>query len=109
MIFTRWSVRRGFWFYWFIFGLMRIVAVGTKIIGSFARPHKVSRPFPMNSCSPISILGTMTLPTEPIALSEVYEFSVVEPEPVSISCIMAIETPSHGLGMAELDLTMFFF
>jgi hypothetical protein len=78
MIFARRSVGGRLWFYWFKFGPMRIVAVGTEIIGSFARPHKVSCSFAMNPGPPISILRAMTFTTEPIALGKVYKLPIIK-------------------------------
>jgi hypothetical protein len=63
----------------------------------------------MNACPPVSENRAMTFATESVAFIEVDEFSVVEPEFVSVSCVMAIVTPPHCLGMVELDLGMFFF
>jgi hypothetical protein len=88
---------------------MGIMAVSTEEIGSLAGPGKVSRSFPMNARPPISVLGAMTLPAESIALREVYKLPIVEPQFISISYIMTIETPSHGLGMMKLNLSVFFF
>ena len=49
----------------------------------------------------------MTFATEFVAFCEVDEFPVVKPQFVAIPCIVAIKTPSHGLGMMELDVGMF--
>jgi hypothetical protein len=63
----------------------------------------------MDSCLPISEDIAMTFTAESITLCEVNQFPVVKPKFISISCVMAIEAPSHGLGMVEFDLSMFFF
>jgi len=74
------SIRR--WVGWrlglyrFKFGLMGVVAVSTEKIGSLATTRKVSRPFPMNTCPPISVLRAVALPAEPIALCEGNKFPI---------------------------------
>jgi hypothetical protein len=88
---------------------MRVVTVGTEKIGSLARTRKVSRSFPMNTRSPVSINRPMAFATEPVAFREVYEFPIIKPQLISVFCIVTIEAPSHGLGMMKLDLRVFFF
>ena len=63
----------------------------------------------MNARPPISVLGSVTFATKPIALGEFDQLAVVKPEFITISCIMAIEAPSHCFGMEELDLGMLIF
>ena len=46
----------------------------------------------------------MAFTAEPIALREIDEFSIEESKFVSILCIVAVETPSHGLGVMEFDV-----
>ena len=87
---------------------MGIMAVGTEEIGSFPGARKVSRPFPMNTRSPISVLRPVTFTAEPVTLGEFYQLAVVQPQPVSISCIMAVEAPPHRFGVMELDVGMLF-
>jgi hypothetical protein len=88
---------------------MGVVAMSTEKIGSLARTRKVSRSFPMNTRSPVSINRPMTFATEPVAFREVYEFPIIKPQLISVFCIVTIEAPSHGLGMMKLDLRVFFF
>jgi hypothetical protein len=93
----------------FKFWLMGVVAMSTEKIGSLARTRKVSRSFPMNTRSPVSINRPMTFATEPVAFREVYEFPIVKPQLISVFCIVTIEAPSHGLGMMKPGLCVFFF
>jgi len=107
------SIRR--WVGWrlglyrFKFWLMGVVAVSTEKIGSLATTRKVSRSFPMNTCSPVSINRPMTFATEPVAFREVYEFPIIKSQLISVFCIMTVEAPSHCLCMVEFNLGMFFF
>src|SRR4030043_46296 len=104
--------RQGGWrfgLYRFKFGLMGIMAMGTEEVGSFSSAHKVSRSFPVDTRSPISVLRPMAFATEPIALREVDEFPVIKSQLISVFYIMAVEAPSHRLGMMKLDLGVFFF
>jgi len=82
---------------------MGIMAVGTEQVSPFSA-SKVSCPLPMDTSPPIPVLGPMTFATEPITLGEVNQLPVVKPNFISISYIMAIEAPPHGLGMMKLDL-----
>src|SRR4030067_3353191 len=91
------------------FWLMGIMAMGTEEVGSFSSAHKVSRSFPVDPRSPIVLLRTMAFATEPIALREVDEFPIIKSQLISVFYIMAVEAPSHRLGMMKLDLCMFFF
>jgi hypothetical protein len=50
----------------------------------------------------------MTFATEPKALSEFYQFAVVQSQPISIACVMAVEAPSHRFGVMEFDIGMLF-
>ena len=84
------------------------MAVGTKKVGPFPGARKVSRSFPMDARSPISILRSMTFATEAIALREFYQFAVVQSQSISISCVMAVETPSHRFRVVEFDIGMLF-
>jgi hypothetical protein len=88
---------------------MGVMAVGTEEVGSFSGARKVSRSFPMNTRSPVSVLRPMTFATEPIAFGEFYQFAVVQSQPISISCVMAVEAPSHRFGVMEFDIGVFFF
>jgi hypothetical protein len=87
---------------------MGVMAVGTEEVGSFPGARKVSRSFPMNTRSPVSVLRPMTFATEPIALGEFYQFAVVQSQLISISCVMAVETPSHRFGVMEFDIGVLF-
>jgi hypothetical protein len=91
------------------FGFVRIMAMGTEEVSPLPRTAEKSCPFPVNPSSPGSENVSMTFPTEPIAFREVDEVSVIKPQLVAISCLVAIETPSHGLSMMELDVGMFVF
>ena len=61
----------------------------------------------MNAGLPVFVLWPMALPAEPVAFREVNEFSIINPQFVSIFCIMTVEAPPHGLRMMQLDLGMF--
>jgi hypothetical protein len=87
---------------------MGIMAVGTEKVSSLASP-KISRPFPMDTCLPVSVDIPVTFAAEPVALGEIDEFSVKKPKFVSIFCIVAVEAPSHGLGVMELNVRVFVF
>ena len=86
---------------------MRVVAVSAKKIGPFA-PEKIARPFPVDACLPVSVNRAVTFATESVTFSEVDQLSIIETELISISGIMAIETPSHRLGVMQLDIRMLF-
>ena len=85
------------------------MAVSTKIIGSLARPRKVPSPFSMDTCLPVIILRAMTFAAESVALCEIYEVTIIKPQFIAVSCIVAVETPSHGFGMMKLDIRVLFF
>jgi hypothetical protein len=85
------------------------MAVGAEKVGSLSRAGKVSRPFSMDACPPVSKDGAMTFAAEPIAFGKVDEFPVVKPQLISFCRIMAIEAPSHRFRMMQLDLGMLFF
>jgi hypothetical protein len=87
---------------------MGIMAVGTEIISSLASP-KISRPFPMDTCLPVSVDIPVAFAAEPVAFGEIDEFSVKKPKFVSIFCIVAVEAPSHGFRVMELDVRVFVF
>ena len=88
---------------------MRIVTVGAEIVSSLPGAHKVSRSFPMNPSSPISVLRPMTFTTESIALGEVYHLPIEQSQFISIFCIVTIEAPSHRLSMVKFDIYMLLF
>ena len=101
-------MKRGrFWLYRLEFWVMGIMAVGTEKIGSLAA-DKIARPLPMNACFPIAIEVAMALAAEPVTLREVDEFAIEKAEFVPVLCVVAVETPSHGFRMMELDVRMFF-
>ena len=50
---------------------MGVMAVGAEKVGPLPGTRKVSRPFSMNTRSPVSVLRPMTFAAEPIALGEV--------------------------------------
>lgn len=82
------------------------MAVGTEEISSFSA-RKVTRPFSMDACPPVSIEVPMTFAAESVALREVDQFPIEEPKLVPILCIVAVKTPSHGLGVMKLDIGVF--
>ena len=84
------------------------MAVGTEIISSLASP-KISRPFPMDTCLPVSVDIPVTFAAEPVAFGEIDEFSVKKSKLVSIFCIVAVEAPAHRLGMMEPNIRVFVF
>src|SRR5512139_1827967 len=87
---------------------MGIMAVGAEEVGPFPRARKVSRSFPVNTRSPISVLRPVTFTAEPVSLGQFYQLAVVQPLPISISCIMAVEAPPHRFGVMEFDVGMLF-
>jgi hypothetical protein len=87
---------------------MGVMAVGAEEVGSFPGARKVSRSFPMNTRSPVSVLRSMTFAAEPIALGEFDQLAVVQSQLISISCVMAVETPSHRFGVMEFDVGVLF-
>jgi len=87
---------------------MGVMAMGTEEEGSFPGARKVSRPFPMNTRSPISVLRPVTFAAEPITLGEFYQLAVVQPQLISVSCVMAVEAPPHRFGVMEFDIGMLF-
>ncbi len=91
----------------FEFRVVRVMAAGTEIVGSFPAP-KITGPFSVDTGFPVSIHGAVTFAAEPIALREIDELSIIKPELVAILCIVAVEAPSHALCMVELDVRMFF-
>jgi hypothetical protein len=87
---------------------MGVMAVGAEKVGSFAT-HKVSYPFPMDSCLPIPVDVSVTFAAEPVTLCKMDEFPVIKPEFIPILSVVAVQTPSHGLGVMELDCCVFVF
>ena len=87
---------------------MGVMAVGAEEVGSFPGTRKVSRSFPVNTRSPISVLRPVTFTAEPITLGEFYQLAVVQPQLISVSCVMAVEAPPHRFGVMELDVGMLF-
>lgn len=81
--------------------------MGAEEIGPFTA-NKITRSFPMNACLPVPIEVAMAFTAESIAFGKINEFSVEESKFVPIFCIVAVETPSHGLGVVEFNLGMFF-
>ena len=82
--------------------------MGAEKVGPFAGACKVSGPFPMDACLPIPIDIAVTFPAKPVAFSKVDQLSVVEPQFISIFCIVAVEAPPHRLRVMELDIGMLF-
>ena len=87
---------------------MGVMTVGAEEVSSFPGTRKVSRSFPMNTRSPIFVLRPMTFATEPITVGEFYQLAVVQSQPIPISCVMAVEAPSHRFGVMEFDVGVFF-
>jgi hypothetical protein len=104
----RWSKWGGLRLYGFELRFMGIMAVGTEKVSSLATP-KISRSFPMDTCLPVSVDIPVAFAAEPVAFGEIDEFSVKKPKFVSIFCIVAVEAPSHGLRVMELDVRVFVF
>jgi hypothetical protein len=84
------------------------MAVGTEEIGSLTA-DEIARPLPMNACLPIPVEVAMAFPAESVALCELNQLPVEEPEFIPVLCIVAVETPSHGLGVMEPDVRVFLF
>ena len=51
----------------------------------------------------------MTFAAEPVTLREIDQFPVEEPKLIPLLCIVAVKTPSHALGVVELDIRVFVF
>ncbi len=85
---------------------MGVMAVGTEKISSFAA-HEIARSFPVNSCLPVSINVSMAFAAKSVTLCEIDEFPGEKPEFIPVFCIVAVETPSHKLGVMKLDVRMF--
>ena len=83
---------------------MRVMAVSTEIVNPLAGAAKVSNALSMNACFPVFILRAMTFTAESVALCEVYELPIIKSQFISIFCVVAVETPSHCLGMMKLNL-----
>ena len=91
----------------FKFRLMRVVAVGTKIVSSFPGAGKIPRPFPVNARLPVSEDIAVTFAAKPVALVEVDQFSTKEAKFITISRVMTVEAPPHRFRMMQFDLRMF--
>ena len=85
---------------------MGIMAVGTQKISSLTA-NKIARPFPVNACFPVSIDVSMTFTAKSVTLREIDEFPGKQPQFIPVFCIVAVETPSHKLGVMKLDVRMF--
>ncbi len=107
MVFFR-AIRRRLGLQRFKFGVMGVVAVGAEKINPLTRAGKVSHPFPVKTSLPIFIDISVTFATETVAFSKVNQISVIEPQLVPILGIVAIETPSHGFCVMELDVGVLF-
>jgi hypothetical protein len=83
---------------------MGVMAVGAEEVGSFPGARKVSRSFPVNTRSPISVLRPVTFAAESVTLGEFYQFAVVQSQPISIPYVVTVETPSHRFGVMEFDI-----
>jgi len=79
----------------------------TEEISPLSGTGKISGPLPMDPRFPGFVNVAMTFATEFVAFCEVDELPVEKLQFVAIPCIVAIKTPSHRLGMMELDFGMF--
>jgi len=102
-------VRRRFRFERFEFGRMGVVATGTEIISPLPRAGKGSGSLAMDPYSPALVEVAVALSAEPVAFFESDEFTVIQAQFVAVLGVMAIEAPSHRLGVMELDVCMFLF
>jgi len=83
------------------------MAMGAQEVRPLSRTSKISGPFSMDPRSPGFVNVSMAFATEPVALCEVDELSVVKPQFVAVSRFVAVKAPPHGLGMMELDIRVF--
>ncbi len=83
--------------------------MGAEEVSPLSDTTKVSGPLSVDACFPGPVDVAMAFSTEPIAFGEVDELSIVKSQLVTISCIVAIQTPSHGFSMMEFDVRMFVF
>ena len=81
---------------------MGVMAMSTEKVGSLTA-HEVPYSFPMDACLPIPVDVSVTFAAEPVALRKIDEFTVIEPQFVPVLSVVAVQTPSHGLGVMELD------
>jgi hypothetical protein len=51
----------------------------------------------------------MTFATEPVALREIYELPIVQPQFIPVLTVVAIEAPSHRVRVMELDIRVVIF
>jgi hypothetical protein len=58
----------------------------------------------VNACLPIPIDIPMAFATEPVAFRKADQIPVIESQLISILRIVAVEAPSHCLGMMKPDL-----
>jgi hypothetical protein len=86
---------------------MGVMAMGAEKIGPLTA-DEITCSFSVNACLPVPIEVAMAFTAEPITLSKINELSIEESKFVSIFCIVAVETPSHSLGVMEFNLGMFF-
>jgi len=103
----RWPVGRRFRFHRLEFWLVRIMTVGAKKVGPLSRSSEVAGSLPVDPCLPVPEDISMTFSAEPIALGKVDHLPIIQSQLISISCIVAVEAPTHGLGMMQLDRSMF--
>jgi hypothetical protein len=88
---------------------MGVVAAGTEIISPLSCAGKGSCSLAMNPYPPALVEVAVALSAEPVAFFEIDEFVVIQAQFVAVFGVMAIEAPSHRLGMMELDIRMFLF
>ena len=77
-------------------------------VGPLSGAGKKSSPLSMNARSPGFVNVPVAFTTESIALREVDQLPVEEPQLISIPCLMTIETPSHRFRVMEFDIRVFF-
>jgi hypothetical protein len=102
-------VRRRFRFERFEFGRMGVMAAGAEIISPLSCARKGPCSLAMNPYSPALVEVAVALSAEPVAFLEIDEFVVIQAQFVAVFGVMAIEAPSHRLGVMELDVRMFLF
>jgi hypothetical protein len=83
---------------------MGVVAMSAEQVGPLARPlEEVARSFSMDPGSPVSIEVAVAFPAKLVAFGEINQFAVIKPQFVPVLWVMAVQAPSHGFGMVDLD------
>ena len=105
----RWPKWRRLGFYRLKFWLVGVMAMSTQEVSPLSWATKISGPFSVDPRSPGLVNVPMAFATELVAFCEIDELPVEESQFVAISCVVAIQAPSHRLSMMELDIRMFVF